>query len=221
MKKPYWIPILTLSLLLGLSGAVLAESVLAPGAVLKQLGGGFKFTEGPAPDRDGNVFFTDQPNDRILKWQPDGIITTFMQPCGRSNGLFFDEEGNLLACADRENQLWSIAPDKAVTVLIKDYQDKLLNGPNDLWPAPNGGIYFTDPLYARPYWERDPAMQQEGQYVYFLSKEKTLSRVATDLVQPNGIIGTPDGKKLYVADIGDKKTYVYDINADGTLANKK
>ena len=65
-------------------------------------------------------------------------------------------------------------------------------------------------------------MEQDGQCVYYLSPDhKTLMRVADDLVQPNGIIGTPDGKKLYVADIGDRKTYAYDINEDGTLSNKK
>jgi len=109
-----------------------------------------------------------------------------------------------------------------VTVLVKDYKGKLLNGPNDLWEGLKGGIYFTDPLYKRPYWTRDPAMQQDGQHVYYLTPgRKKLIRVTEDLVQPNGIIGTPDGKMLYVADIGDRKTYVYNIEADGTLSGKK
>jgi len=107
-------------------------------------------------------------------------------------------------------------------VLVADFDGKKLNGPNDVWVhKQSGGIYFTDPFYKRDYWTRDPAMQQEGQYVYYLKPDrKTLIRVDTDLKQPNGIIGTPDGKKLYVADIGDRKTYVYDIQPDGTLANR-
>jgi gluconolactonase len=85
-----------------------------------------------------------------------------------------------------------------------------------------GGIYFTDPMYKRPYWTRDPAPQQEGNNVFYLKPDrKTLLKVDPDLKQPNGIIGTPDGKKLYVADIGDNKTYVYDIQPDGLLANKR
>ncbi len=197
------------------------QSILAPGAKVEKLSGEFAFTEGPAVDREGNVFFTDQPNDRIMKWSVDGKLSTFMQPCGRSNGLYFDKNGNLLACADEKNQLWAIDPKGEVTVLVKDYKGKLLNGPNDLWVRPDGGIYFTDPLYKRPYWNRGP-MEQDGQCVYYLSPDrKTLTRVADDLVQPNGIIGTPDGKNLYVADIGARKTYAYDINEDGTLANKK
>jgi len=197
------------------------EGIIAPGAKVRKLAGGFKFTEGPAVDAEGNVFFTDQPNDRILKWGIDGKLSTFLQPCGRSNGLYFDKKGNLLACADEKNQLWSIDAKGKVTVLIKDYKGKLLNAPNDLWVRPDGGVYFTDPFYRRRYWNRGP-MEQDGQCVYYLPPDyKTLKRAADDLVQPNGIIGTPDGKKLYVADIRDRKTYVYDINRDGTLSNRK
>lgn len=198
-----------------------SSSVVAPGEKAVLLASGFKFTEGPAADAEGNVFFTDQPNDRICKWSVDGKLTDFMKPAGRSNGMFFDKQGNLWTCADMNNELWKIDPQGKVTVVVKNYKGKLLNGPNDLWIAPNGGIYFTDPLYKRDYWTRDPAMQQDGQHVYYLAPGATEPvRVATDLKQPNGIRGTPDGKLLYVADIGAKKTYRYKINPDGTLADK-
>jgi gluconolactonase len=174
-------------------------------------------------DKSGNIYFTDQPNDRIVKWNAaDGSVEDWLKPAGRSNGTYFDQAGNLIACADEKNELWSIAPDKQVTVLLKDFGGKLLNGPNDLWIRPDGGLYFTDPLYARDYWKRDKAMQQDGQHVYFLAKGANLPvRVATDLKQPNGIIGTPDGKTLYVADIGARKTYAYDVQTDGSLAGKR
>jgi gluconolactonase len=195
-------------------------SVIAPGAKLEKLSGGFEFTEGPASDTQGNVFFTDQPNDRILKWSVDGKLSTFLQPCGRSNGLSFDTKGNLWACADEKNALWSITPAGKVTVVVKDYEGKLLNGPNDVWLRPDGGLYITDPFYKRPYWKRGP-MEQQGQYVFFLTPDhKKLIPVVQDLRQPNGIIGTPDGKTLYVADIGGNKTYRYDIQPDGSLTNK-
>src|SRR5436190_16536878 len=199
------------------------SSIIAPGAKLEKLGGGYEFTEGPAVDREGNVYFTDQPNDRIVKWSAaDGKFSDWLKPAGRANGTYFDKDGNLIACADEKNELWSISPDKKITVLVKDFEGKLLNGPNDLWIRPDGGIYFTDPLYKRPYWKRDPAMQQDGQHVYYLSSDrKTVTRVATDLKQPNGIIGTPDGTTLYVADIGAGKTYAHDIESKGSLANKR
>jgi len=195
-------------------------SPVADGAVPEKLAGGFAFTEGPAPDAAGNVYFTDQPNDRIHKWSTDGKLTTFLEPCGRSNGLCFDAAGTLWACADAQNELWKIdVATKKVTVVVKDHAGKLLNGPNDIWVRPDGGAYFTDPLYKRPYWKRGP--QEQPQAVYFLSKEGKLVKADADVKQPNGIIGTPDGKTLYVADFGVKKTHAYDIDPDGTLKNRR
>jgi gluconolactonase len=200
----------------GLTGAV-----TAPGAAVTKVAGDCTFTEGPSPDADGNVFFTDQPNDRILRWGVDGKLSTFKQPAGRSNGMFFDRHGNLLACADEKNELWSIAPGGAVTVITNAYQGKPLNGPNDVWCRPDGGIYFTDPFYKRPWWTHTEP-PQGTQQVYFLSSDRArLTRVTEDLVQPNGIIGTPDGKRLFVADIKAKKTYAYDVAEDGSLSGKR
>ena len=204
------------------SSVALADGIIAPGAKLETLSTDFKFSEGPASDAEGNVYFTDQPNDRIMKWTIDGKFETFMQPSGRSNGLCFDSKGNLIACADEKNELWSIdVKTKQVTVLVKAYNGKLLNAPNDVWVRPDGGLFFTDPWYKRDYWKRGP-QEQDGHHVYFLSSDhKTLSRVTQDLTQPNGIIGTPDGKMLYVSDLDAHKTYSYRINNDGSLADKK
>lgn len=208
-------------ILLATHAAAQDESPVTPGAKVEKLATGFQFTEGPAPDADGNVYFTDQPNDRILKWSVDGKLTTFMEPCGRSNGLCFDKGGNLWACADELNQLWKInVKTKEKTVVVKDHGGKLLNGPNDVWVRPDGGVYFTDPYYKRSYWKRG-AQEQDKRGVYFVSPEGKLARVDGDYKQPNGIIGTPDGKTLYCADIGAGKTYQYDIDADGSLRNRK
>jgi gluconolactonase len=197
-------------------------SPVAPGAQLEKLATGFKFTEGPAPDASGNVYFTDQPNDRIHIWSTEGKLSTFMEPCGRSNGLCFDKNGVLWACADEKNELWKIdVKTKEKTVVVKDYGGKLLNGPNDVWVRDDGSAFFTDPYYRRPYWKRGPK-EQDKEAVYFVSAGGELSRAdAGEIKQPNGIIGTPDGKTLYVADIGANKTFVYDIDKDGTLKNRK
>ncbi len=196
-------------------------SVIAPGAKLEKLADGFAFTEGPTSDKDGNVFFTDQPNNRILRWTTEGRLDTFLQPAGRANGMFFDARGNLLACADEKMELWSIAPDGTHAVLAREYDGKPLNGPNDVWARPDGGIYFTDPYYKRDWWTHD-ARPQDSEQVYYLSPDrKTLTRVTTDLVKPNGIIGTPDGRTLFVADIRGNKTYAFSIQPDGALANRR
>jgi len=196
-------------------------SVIARGSGLQKLASGFDFTEGPTCDANGDVFFTDQPNDRILKWSAEGGLSTFLAPAGRANGMCFDAAGHLIACADEKNELWSIAPDGTVRVLVSEYAGRRFNGPNDVWVRPDGGIYFTDPFYQRSWWTHD-TMPQDGQHVYFLSPDRRqLVRVADDLMKPNGIIGTPDGRTLYVADIDAGKTYRYEIAPDGSLSGKR
>jgi gluconolactonase len=199
---------------------IYSQSVVAPGAKLEKLAGGFAFTEGATCDKNGNVFFVDQPNDRIMEWSVEGKLSTFMQPSGHANGMMFDANGNLIACADERNQLWSIAPDKSVTVLVTNYEGKYLNGPNDVWIAPNGGMYLTDPFYRRQWWDHT-TMALTNQPVFYLSPDRQkLFPVANDLKKPNGITGTPDGKTLYIADIQGDRTWRYDILPGGSLTNK-
>ncbi len=197
------------------------DIVVAKGATPHLIASNFSFTEGPAADAKGNVYFTDQPNDRIMLWKTDGTLTEYMKGAGRSNGLFFDKKGNLMSCADEHNQLWQIDQNKNVTVLIKDFEGKRLNGPNDLWIHPGGGIYFTDPYYKRDYWDHSTQEITQQRVYYFDPMQNKIKIVADDMVRPNGIIGTHDGKTLYVADIGGQKTYVYQINSDGSLSGKK
>jgi gluconolactonase len=200
------------------------KGLVAKDAELVKVQDGFSFTEGPAVNRFGDVFFTDQPNNKIYKWKANtNEVSLFKDNAGRSNGMYFMLDGTLLTCADENNELWSMDTDGNEKVLISGFRGKKLNGPNDLWVRPKGGLYFTDPLYPRPYWDgiRSEEMEQDGQHVYFLSEDRTeLFRVADDLVKPNGVVGTPDGKHLYIADIGAKKTYRYDIREDGYLTNK-
>lgn len=213
---------------------------------LISLADGFSFTEGPAADRRGNVFFTDQPNDRIYRWDArSGDVTLFLQGTGRANGMAFDRDGNLIAAADMHGELWKIRPDGSHKVLVDNYQGKLLNGPNDVWINPNnGGIYLTDPIFPRGYWDAgDPrqqgwepthseqAPQGKGGHVYYLpAGARKLVRVTSDALGwesdawPNGVVGTPDGKKLYVNKwYYDNKggTWVFDIRRDGTLTNMR
>ncbi len=193
--------------------------VILEGESLILISDEFLFTEGPAVDDFGNVYFTDQPNNRILKWSPNNGLSVYLDKSYRANGLYVDNDGNLLAAADEKNQLIKIVPDKSITVLIDDFEGKRLNGPNDIWVDQKGGIYFTDPYYQRDWWEHTTKEIQEER-VYYFSPDNQLVIVANDLVKPNGIIGSADGKTLYIADIGDQKTYSYSIQEDGTLSSK-
>jgi gluconolactonase len=197
------------------------DSLVVPGAVPRLIASQFSFTEGASVDRKGNVFFTDQPNNKIWEYDAKGQLTLWLDSAGRSNGTYFDRKGNLVTCADEKGELWSISPGKKITVLMKDLGGHQLNGPNDVWIDRKGGIYFTDPYYQRPYWTRTKP-DIDGMKVYYLPKGKDQAvEVAADLVKPNGIVGTPDGRFLYVADIQDKKTYRYRINPDATLSDRQ
>ncbi|MEP6949490.1 MAG: SMP-30/gluconolactonase/LRE family protein [Ginsengibacter sp.] len=182
----------------------------------------FSFTEGPAADRQGNIFFTDQPNNKIWQYDTHGKLSVFLDTAGRSNGMYFDREGNLVTCADEKNQLWSINPKGKVTILLKDFNGHQFNGPNDLWIDAKDGIYFTDPYFQRDYWQRKaPDQGIKGEKLYYLAKgKKEAIIVDEDLKKPNGIVGTQDGY-LFVSDMGVSKIYKYDIDKEGTLKNRR
>jgi gluconolactonase len=207
-------------IVVSLAGVCTAQksNVVAPGAEVKRLAGDFKFTEGPAADAQGDVYFSDIPNNRIHKWSAEeGKLSTFLENSGGANGLYFDKDGNLLAAQGDARQLVSISPTGEITVLADKYEGKRFNSPNDLWIDPRGGVYFTDPRYG----SRE-GMEMDDEHVYYLTPDrKTVIRVISDMVRPNGIIGTPNGRTLYVADHGAGKTYSYTINKDGTLSNKQ
>ena len=202
---------------ISVSAQQLYDTTARPKLISKQ----FSFTEGSSVDKQGNVFFTDQPNNKIWEYSVDGKLSVFMEDAWHSNGTYFDAKGNLVSCAESKDQLVAISPKGKVKVLVNDYDGHRLNGPNDLWVAPNGGLYFTDPYYQRDFWDRQKP-DIEGQNVYFLPKSSNKpALVVSDMKKPNGIVGTPDGKYLYVADIEANKTYKYTIAPDGSLTDKK
>ena len=114
---------------------------------LKKLSTGFIFVEGPASDNQGNLYFSDIPNQRIHVWTLQDSLTTFRENSNGSNGLFFDKDQNLLACEGYASRLSLTTPEGDYGIIASDYDGKAFNKTNDLWPDPNGGIYFTDPQY--------------------------------------------------------------------------
>jgi len=197
----------------GFRVALRTTRLVQPDATLTLLASGLQFGEGPAADALGNVFFSDVLADTIYAWSLTGQLSVFRTNSGGANGLFFDAAGNLVACEGDNGRVVSIGPGGTVTVLANQYNGLRFNAPNDLWIDPQGGIYFTDPVFWNP-------LVQDGEHVYYVSPSGTATRVISDMTKPNGLIGTADGTALYVSDYGAGRTYRYTINSNGTLSNK-
>jgi len=191
-------------------------NIVAEDAQLQTLVHDFQFTEGPAVNAQGDIFFTDLRVSRIYRVTDGDKPTVWRDKTAGTNGLYFDGKGNLVACESDNGRIVSISPAGDVTVLADTYRGKRFNKPNDLWIDPADGVYFTDPAYGR-----DAILHQDGEHVYYITPDRTqVLRVIDDLVKPNGLIGQPNGKVLYVADAGAGKTYRYNINPDGSLSHK-
>jgi gluconolactonase len=189
---------------------------LGPIGPITKLHTNFKFTEGPAADRLGNVFFTDIPNQRIHKIDADGKLTTFVEKSNRANGLMVNAKGELVAC-EMAGQVVAYSPDgKTRRVLTDKFADKPFNAPNDLVIDQGGGIYFTDPEYGAP----NPWPQGKT-CVYYLATDGKVTRLIDNLRNPNGIILSPDEKTLYVIPSSQADMMSYPVTAPGQLGQGK
>ena len=200
-----------------------AQSLLAPGAEIIKLAGDFGFTEGPTANSQGDVYFVDDPNCKIHVWTvSEKKCSVFIAESAHANGMFFDKNDNLFVCEGGTGSVVSYTPDGKRSVVANKFGERHFNKPNDLWIDPKGGIYFTDPVYGDNYYK-----VQGGEHVYYVLPDRSkVIRVIEvtgkegEFMKPNGIIGTPDGKLLYVVDIDGKMIYRFNIQPDGTLTGK-
>jgi gluconolactonase len=190
-----------------------ARAVVEPGATVEKIASGFTWAEGPVETPDGDIYFTDNRENHVHRLSPDGSCVRFMPDGKRANGLYLDRDGGIIACAGDPKALLAIDRGGQTKVIVDSYQGKPLNAPNDLWIDPKGGIYFTDPS-----WGREPGHSR----VYYLAPDRTtLTPVILDMVRPNGVVGSPDGRTLYVTDWDEKVTYAFSIGDDGRVWGKR
>lgn len=176
----------------------------------------FRFTEGPTSDREGNLYFSDIPAERVLKLDPKGELSVFREKSNRSNGLKVNAKGEIVAC-EMAGRIVAISPDgKEVRVLADKYNDKRFNAPNDLIIDKEGGIYFSDPSFGAP----NP-LPQEKQGVYYIDPEGKVTRLIEDLDKPNGVTLSPDEKTLYVIPTGPAEMLAYEIESPGKLGKRR
>jgi gluconolactonase len=200
----------------------MAQTLVAPGAKIVKLEGGFGFTEGPTANSKGDVYFVDDPNCKIHAWSvSEKKCSVFVSESAHANGMYFDKNDNLYVCEGGTGSVVMYTPDGKRSVVANKFGNRHFNKPNDLWIDPKGGIYFTDPQYGDNFY-----VVQGGQHVYYIlpDRSKVIRVIETGdgkgFVKPNGVVGTPDGKFLYVADIDGKMIYRYNIQADGTLTGQ-
>ena len=210
--------LLLISLFL-LSSTVLSqhEGPIAPGAAVERLATGYTFLEGPTADTYGNVYFTDIPTERIFRWTPADGITLYRENTNQANGLSFDLDGRLIICEMKPRRITAIGLDGNGATIADRYGERRFNSPNDLWVDQSGGVYFTDPRYGAT-----DNIELDGNHVYYITPvTNKIVQVTTNLVRPNGLVGTTDGRRLYVADHGGGQTFVYDVQSDGRLENQR
>ena len=179
---------------------------------------GFSFTEGPIWHPDGYLLFSDIPGNTIYKWTPDGNAKAFRSPSGHSNGLTFDKQGRLIVCEHKNRRVSRTEPDGTIVTLANEYEGKRLNSPNDAVVKSDGSIYFTDPTYGLGGGVQELAFQ--GIY-RILPDGNSLELLVDDLFRPNGLAFSPDEKMLYVADTSSGKVIAFEVQSDGTLANRR
>ena len=200
--------------------AASGEDTAAPAAALfaaqpvvfERVATGYQFTEGPAADARGDIYFTDIRSSRILRFDvATNKASVFRKDTGKANGLHFDAQRRLLACEGGRRRLVRIDKDQ-LTVLAERLGTKRLNSPNDLTIDAHGGVWFTDPRYGK-----QDDREIDVMAVYYLSAEGKLTQVIRDLPRPNGILLAPSGKTLFVAANKQKLIMSYPVTAPGTL----
>jgi gluconolactonase len=184
---------------------------IGPTGEVKKVAGGFGFVEGPAADGQGNLYFSDIPNNRINVLDASGEVSAFVEPSGHTNGLMV--QGNRLVACQMDGQLAAIdLKTKAISALAEGYEGKRFNAPNDLTIDRSGGVYFTDPHFRAP----EP-LPQGKTAVYYRAADGKVSRLIDNLPAPNGVILSPDEKTLYVIPTGQKEMMAYPVESTGKL----
>lgn len=209
------------------------DALIPKDAKIEVLAGGFEWAEGPVWDKkNGALFFTDIPNNRVMKWSPKDGLSEFLNPSGYTgkakfkgsepgaNGLAFDAAGNLILCQHGDRRVARLAADgKSFVTLADKYMGKRLNSPNDLVYRKNNDLYFTDPPYGLPEGMKDPAKELDFQGVYRLSPRGELTLLTKEMSRPNGIAFSPDESTLYVSNSDPDRAIwmAFPVKADGTL----
>jgi gluconolactonase len=210
------------------------DRVIPPGTTIERLASGFSFVEGPVwVPAERALLFSDPNDNRIYRWSEDHGVSIFRTKSGYtgvdigeyhqpgSNGLTLDAEGRLTIDEHGNRRVTRLEKNGDLTVLADRYRGKRLNSPNDLVYRSDGALYFTDPFFGLPMFEKDRRAELTHAGIYRLGPNGQLTLLSTELKGPNGLAFSPDERALYVSNWDEHKKIVmrWDVAADGTLAN--
>jgi len=185
---------------------------IGPMGQIKKMDGKYAFTEGPAADADGNVYFSDIPNERIHKIDAAGKVSVFREKSNHANGLMINAKGEIVAC-EMDGAVAAYSTDgKSRRVISDQFEGKRYNAPNDLVIDKTGGVYFTDPQYRAP-----TPLPQGKTAVYYVDAAGKMTRLIDNLPNPNGVLLSPDEKTLYVLPSGQKQMMTYKVESPGKI----
>jgi gluconolactonase len=206
------------------------DGLVAPGAVIEKVAGGFQFTEGPLWRPDRTLWFSDVPGNVVRSVTPEGTVSVLITNAGGvssappgsfigSNGMAEAPDGSVWMTQHGDRRIVRIAPDRSLTPVVSSFEGKRFNSPNDLVFAKDGALYFTDPPYGLTKQDDDPAKELRFNGVYRFANGR-VQAVVRDLNRPNGLAFTPDFTGLFVNNSDAAKNLVmrYDVAADGTLS---
>ena len=207
------------------------RGLIAGSARLEELYSGCRWAEGPVWFSDMNcLIWSDIPNERMMRWVPDGGVSVFRSASNYVNGNTRDRQGRLVSCEHGGRRVTRTEADGRITVLADSYNGKRLNSPNDVVVKSDGSVWFTDPSYGimSDYEGHKADEEQETRNVYRIDPQSgKVEAVATDFIQPNGLAFSPDEKQLYIADSGSsnhevpRHIRVFDVIDGKTLANSR
>ena len=211
-----FLPCASLFALVACSVALADIPGIGPTEAPKKIDGKYQFTEGPAPDTNGNLYFSDIPANKIYKIDAAGKVSVFRETSNHSNGLMVNAKGEIVAC-EMDGAIVALSPDgKDRRVIADRYEGKRFNAPNDLVLDKAGGVYFTDPSFRAP-----KPLPQGKTCVYYADAKGTVTRLIDHLPNPNGVLLSPDEKTLYVLPSGQKQMMAYPVEEPGKIGKGK